>query len=214
MKTERALPWRCLRAAVRPVARLLFDLRVEGREHIPPNGGVLVVSNHQSCLDPILLPLHLHRPMNYLAKSELFVNPVIAWFLRTIFNAFPVRMGHGDVRAVKETIQRLKEGHLMNVFPEGTRTEDGELCPLQKGAALIIERSGATVVPAIIVGAYEAWPLHRKLPRFTPICIRFGPPMNLAGLNREQVMAVIDRTMHEMFDALRARERLRAQRAA
>jgi 1-acyl-sn-glycerol-3-phosphate acyltransferase len=189
---------------VRPVAILLFDLKVYGRHHIPAKGGVLIVSNHQSLLDPILLPLQLSRPLNYIAKSELFRIPFFAWFLRSILNAFPVRQGASDVRAVKETIQRLQEGHLMNIYPEGARTEDGEIAPLQRGVALIIERARVVVVPAVIVGAFEAWPIRRRFFRCRPVCIQFGPPMDLAGLDRDQVMEKVNQTLRTMFDALRS----------
>jgi 1-acyl-sn-glycerol-3-phosphate acyltransferase len=93
MKLERSLAWKCLQTLVRPLATLLLDLKVYGCRNIPARGGVLIVSNHQSLLDPILLPLWLNRPLNYIAKSELFVNPYFAKFLRSVLNAFPVRQG-------------------------------------------------------------------------------------------------------------------------
>jgi len=185
------------------LTRLLFNLKVYGRHHVPAQGGVLVVSNHPSTMDPAILAAHLNRPMNYLAKSELFENPICARLLRAV-NAFPVRLGAGDVRAVKETIQRLGEGHLMNVFPEGQRSLDGEIGPLQKGVGLIIERAKVVVVPAVIVGAYEAWPIHRTWFQCRPIRIRFGPPMDLTGLNRDEIIGTVDRTLRAMFEALRA----------
>ena len=202
MRTEHSFVWKCLVSIVRPIAVFLFDLRVYGREHIPAHGGVLIVSNHQSLLDPILLPLRLSRPLNYIAKSELFENRFYSWFLRTILNAFPVRQGQGDVRAVKETIQRLQEGHLMNIYPEGSRTQDGNIAPLQRGIALIVERAHAIVVPAVIVGAFEAWPIQRRFPRRRPVRIEFGPPMDLAGLDRDEIMATVDLTLRRMFIAL------------
>ncbi|TWT41878.1 1-acyl-sn-glycerol-3-phosphate acyltransferase [Phycisphaerae bacterium RAS1] len=214
MTTQTTFFWSVLRSFVRPLATLLFDLKVHGQEHIPREGGVLIVSNHQSLLDPILLPLRLERPLNYIAKSELFRNPVVAWFLRRVLNAFPVRMGHGDVRAVKETIHRLQEGHLMNIYPEGSRTVDGEIAPLQGGVALIVQRARVAVVPAVIVGAFDAWPFPRRFPRLRPIRILFGPPMELAGLDRDEILAVIDRTLRSMFAELRANVGAGEKRAA
>ncbi|HWL92971.1 MAG TPA: lysophospholipid acyltransferase family protein [Phycisphaerae bacterium] len=207
MKIQRSLSWKLLQTLVRPFAVLFFDLKIYGSHHIPPDGGVLIVSNHQSLLDPILLPLHLRRPLNFIAKSELFSNRVFAWFLRSILNAFPVRQGQGDVRAVKETIQRLQEGHLMNIFPEGARTLDGEIAPLLGGVALIIERAKVVVVPAVIVGAYDAWPIHRKFFRRRPVRIEFGPPMELVGLDRDETLAAIDGRLRHMFQELRAKDR-------
>lgn len=185
------------------MAAVLFRLKVYGHHNVPARGGVLIVSNHQSLLDPILLPLHLRRPLNYIAKSELFENRFFCWFLQSVCNAFPVRQGYGDVRAVKETIHRLQEGHLMNIFPEGSRTFDGEIAPLRGGVALIIERAPVPIVPAVIVGAYEAWPIHRKFLRPRRIFIQFGPPMDLDGLSREESLATIERTLRGMFETLR-----------
>lgn len=204
MKLQRSLPWICLQNIARLLATVLFDLRVYGGHYVPSHGGVLIVSNHQSLLDPILLPVRLRRPLNYIAKSELFENRFCSWFLRSILNAFPVRQGHGDVRAVKETIQRLQEGHLMNIYPEGARTENGEIAPLQRGVALIIQRAQVVVVPAVIVGAFEAWPIHRTFLRLRPVCIQFGPPMDLVGLERDEILATIDWTLRHMFATLRA----------
>lgn len=204
MRLTRSVPWKCLQMLARLLGKLLFDLKVYGRHNVPAHGGVLIVSNHQSLLDPILLPVWLTRPLNYVAKSELFRNRFCAWFLRSVVNAFPVRQGAGDVRAVKETIQRLHEGHLMNIYPEGARTLDGEIAPLQKGVALMIQRTHAIVVPAVIVGAFEAWPIHRRFLRRHPIRIQFGPPMDLNGLERDEMMATIDRALRQMYETLRS----------
>jgi len=203
MRTERRFLWKCLQVVARVLTTLLFDLKVYGRRHVPARGGVLIVSNHQSALDPVVLAVRLSRPMNYLAKSELFQYRCFTRLLRVV-NAFPVRQGAGDVRAVKETIQRLQEGHLMNVYPEGARTLDGEIGPMQKGVALIIERARVAVVPAVIVGAFEAWPIQRRVFTCRPIRIQYGPPMDLTGLERDEIMIVIDRKLREMHESLRA----------
>jgi 1-acyl-sn-glycerol-3-phosphate acyltransferase len=87
----------------------MFDLKVYGVEHVPPRGGVLIASNHQSYLDPVLMGVKLPRPLSYMGKSELFENRFFSWLIRNL-NAFPVRQGEGDVGAVKETIRRLQEG--------------------------------------------------------------------------------------------------------
>jgi len=203
MDTQRTLPWRYLQVLGRVLTTLLFDLKVYGRHNVPETGGVLIVSNHQSYLDPVLLAVRLGRPLNYIAKSELFENPFGGWFLRAVLNAFPVRQGHGDVGAVKETIRRLQEGHALNIFPEGGRTEDGEIAVLQRGVALIVRRADVPIVPAIIVGSFRAWPITRRLWRTSPIQVTYGPPMNLAGLERDQIVEMIDGTLRTMFHELR-----------
>lgn len=207
MKTRALLAWKSLKVIAHILTTLLFDLKVYGRHNIPRSGGVLIVSNHQGNLDPVLLAVRLHRPLNYIAKAELFENPFGAWFLRSVLNALPVRQGTGDIGALKETIRRLEEGHLLNMYPEGARTLDGQIGPLQKGVTLLVHRAGVPVVPAVIVGSFEAWPIHRKWPRSHPIRVEYGPPMRLDSMDSEQILRTIDKTLREMFDRLKARER-------
>ena len=204
MNTERSLHWKCAQTTARFLTSLLFDLKVDGLHNMPARarGGVLIVSNHQGNLDPVLLAVRLTRPLNYIAKSELFENPWADWMLRGL-NAFPVRQGSGDVGAVKETIQRLQAGHLLNIYPEGARTIDGEIGALQRGVALIIRRSGVPVIPAVICGSFQAWPIQNRLFRPWPIHVRFGPPMNLLAMNANQIISTIDGTLRDMFENLR-----------
>jgi 1-acyl-sn-glycerol-3-phosphate acyltransferase len=206
--SQRPILWKSLQVVARVITTLMFDLKVYGRHHVPARGGVLIVSNHQGNLDPVLLAVRLARPLNYIAKSELFKNPFVGKFLRSL-NAFPVRQGAGDVGAVKETIHRLRAGHLLNLYPEGARTPDGRIAPLQKGVGLIARRAGAgadvVIVPAVIVGSFEAWPIFRKWPRPHPICVEYGPPINLANLTPDQVLATIDATLRRMFSILQMR---------
>jgi 1-acyl-sn-glycerol-3-phosphate acyltransferase len=200
--TERTLPWKCLQVVVRILTTLLFDLKVYGRDNVPARGGALIVSNHQGNLDAVLIAVRLDRPLNFIAKSELFQSRRTSWFLHML-NAFPVRQGAGDVGAVRETIRRLQAGHLINIFPEGSRTEDGRIGPLQKGVTPIVHRAGVPVIPAVIVGSFEAWPIHRRFFRPWPVRIKLGPPMELAHLESDQMIETIDHTLHAMFDELR-----------
>jgi 1-acyl-sn-glycerol-3-phosphate acyltransferase len=204
-RTRRSLPWRVLQVIARVLTTLLFDLKVSGRRHVPPRGGALIVSNHQSYLDPVLLAVRLDRPLNYAGKSELFKSRFGAWLLRRLFNAFPVRQRSADVAAVKETIARLREGHLLNLYPEGTRTTDGEIGPMQRGVGLVVRRTGVPVIPAVIVGSFQAWPVGRTCFRARPIRVAYGPAMPLADLPPDEIVAAIDRTLREMFAALRDR---------
>lgn len=200
--TEPSLLWKLLRVPARILAWSLFDLKVYGRRHVPKHGGVLIVANHQSNLDPVLLGAQLQRPLNYIAKSELFRHRVAGRLLRGL-NGFPVRHGKGDVGALKETIRRLQNGHLVNIYPEGKRTPDGCIQPLQKGVALIIKRAGVPVIPAVIVGTFEAWPIHNRFFRPAPVRIRFGPPLQLDGLHSEEaIIAAIESRLRRMFDQM------------
>ena len=109
-----------------------------------------------------------------------------------------------DIGAVKETIHRLRDGHVLNIYPEGSRSEGGRIMPLEKGVGLVIRRAKVPVVPAVIDGAYRAWGKSMKFPRAVPVRVMFGPPMDLAGLDREQIIRRIDQTLRAMLDDLRA----------
>ncbi len=184
----------------------MFDLKVYGRHNVPPSGGVLLLANHQSNLDPMLIGAQLTRPISYMAKSELFSgNGVFAWLIRSL-NAFPVRQGRGDVGAIKESISRLQQGHMLTIFPEGSRSPDGELGPILPGVALVVRRAGVPIVPVVIDGSFHAWPKSRKLFRSHPVRLMFGPPVSVDGLKPAEITALIDRTFRAMLDELRRKD--------
>jgi len=194
--------WRFLQGLCRIVTTLAFDLKVFGVHRLPQEGGVLVVSNHQSYLDPVLLAVRTRRPLSYMAKSELFRHKAFTWLIRSL-GAFPVRQGAGDVRAMKEAIERVQEGHALAIFPEGSRTENGDLLPIEPGVALVIRKAKVPVVPCVIDGANKAWKKDEKFPRPAPIRVLYGRPMDLSGLDREQVVQKIHDTLQNMLQALR-----------
>jgi 1-acyl-sn-glycerol-3-phosphate acyltransferase len=196
--------WKCVQVLSRIVCAVMFDLKVYGARHVPAQGGVLLVSNHQSYLDPVLLAVKLGRPMSYLAKSELFRNPLFAWLIRSL-NAFPLRQGKGDKAAIEQTIRRLRQGHLLAVFPEGTRTPDGNLQPIQRGAALVVRRANVPIVPCVLDGSFQAWPKGCKMFHSHPIAVMYGPALNIEGLKGDAIVALIDQTLHQMFAELRQR---------
>ena len=194
--------WKFAQLLVRVWLSVFFDFKVFGIRNVPRTGGVLIVSNHQSLLDPPLLGARLPRPMSYMAKSELFKHRAFAWLIRSL-GAFPVRQGAGDVRAIRETVQRLQEGRMLNMFPEGSRTETGEIMPLEAGAALVVRKAGVPIVPAAIDGSFDAWPKGRKVFRRHPIRVVFGPPIDVKGMKSEQVLRVIDAAIRELYGRLR-----------
>lgn len=198
--------WKFTRMVCRPIMTLLFDLKVYGRQHVPLKGGALLISNHQSYLDPVLIAVYLERPMSYMAKSELFENKYFAWIIRAL-NAFPIKQRAGDVGAIKETIKRLQEGYLLNVFPEGARTFTSELGKIEPGAALVIRRAGVPVIPCVIQGSYEAWPRTVKFPKPHPIAVMYGPPLNVEGLKASEITDLIDRTLRDLIAQLRRKDR-------
>lgn len=186
---------------------LVFDLKIFGKRNIPKHGGVLLLSNHQSYLDPVLLSVKIDRPVSFMAKSELFEkSPFFTWLIRS-HHAFPVRRGQSDVGAMKQAIALLQEGHILNMYPEGTRSTTGKIGPILPGVAVVVRRAGVPVIPVVIDGAVRAWPKGAKLPRKTPIRILYGKPMNFDGLKGDQIVALIGDTLHGMQTELQTSKR-------
>jgi 1-acyl-sn-glycerol-3-phosphate acyltransferase len=205
---ERSLLWKNLQVVARISTSLLFDLRVYGIENVPKTGGALLVANHQSYLDPVVVAVRLRRPVSYLARSELFVNPYLGWLIRSL-HAFPVRQGYGgqgDVGAVRETIRRLEEGHILNIYPEGTRTEDGEIAPLQKGIALILRKVSVPVIPVAIDGSFQCWPYNRKMFRSGHIRVMYGKAVDFSGMKSGEILVGLHQTLKSLLGELRSKK--------
>jgi len=185
----------------------LYNVRVFGRENIPIDGGMLLLSNHQSFLDPMLCGLSLPREMDYMARDSLFHNRWFGRYIRSV-NAFPVHRGKADTRAIKEIIRRLKAGRAVMMFPEATRTEDGRIRTIKSGFELIARRSGATTVPVVIDGAFEVWPRHQILPGMGRINVQIGQaitPEEAKELGRDKFVAEVNRRLRTMQNELRQR---------
>jgi 1-acyl-sn-glycerol-3-phosphate acyltransferase len=208
VQTEGWLVWKSLQTTARVLGTIFFDLQVYGLENIPRRGGALIASNHQSNLDPVLLNTRLRRPLSYLAKSELFENPFSNWLLRSV-GVIPVYYGTGNFGAVRQSIQVLRDGHLLSIYPEGSRTHDGKIAPMEKGIALIGRRAQVPVIPVVIIGAYEAWPWNRRIPRPRPVRIQIGPAMDLTDKTPDELLETVDRTLRRMFDDLTEQSRIR-----
>lgn len=180
---------------------LVFRGRVFGTRRVPRTGGVLLVCNHQSFLDPVLATLALPRECHYLARDSLFTHPLLRRLIRSL-NAFPIRRGSADVGGVKEALRRLRRGALIATFPEGTRTFDGRIGPMQAGVVLLARRANVPIVPTLIVGAYEAWPRQRRLPRPRPVIVAYGEPLwphQMRTLSDEACVALVRRRLLAMM---------------
>ncbi len=204
---HRSVLWRSLQAIARILVTVLFDLKIWGAEHIPRRGGALLAATHQSYLDPVLVAVKLRRPVSYMAKSSLFVDGFFGWLIRAL-HAFPVRQGEADIGAMKECVHRLTDGHLLNIYPEGSRSEDGEIGKIEKGIALIIRRAaGSPVIPVVIDGSFDAFPRQRGMLRAYPIRVLYGKPMMLSDRKGEEIIATLNKTYREMLTELRTRRR-------
>ena len=167
--------YRFCRCVLWATVKLLFRFRSFGSEHVPPTGPVLVVSNHQSHLDPVLAGVASPRQLRALARRSLFVGP-FGWLIRSL-GAFPIDLEGSGIAGLRASLKILKGGEALLVFPEGTRTADGSLGPLRSGFCALARRSGATIVPAAINGSFAALPRGARFPQMRPITLRFAPPI-------------------------------------
>jgi 1-acyl-sn-glycerol-3-phosphate acyltransferase len=154
--------------------RALFRLRIEGREHEPINGPVLAICNHVSAVDPPIAGVALRRPARYMAKHELFRNPILGAMLRSV-GTFPVRRGQPDRQSIRTALAALAHGEVLIMFPDGTRSPDGRLMSAEPGAALLALRAGAPVLPMAVVGTHRTMPKGERLPRRGQVVVRIGP---------------------------------------
>ena len=159
----------------RLVLFLFFDVETRGRERVPRRGPCLLATNHQSFLDPWLVGVVLQRQTFFVARESLFHSKFFGWLLKR-FHCLPATRGSAASRTVlKRSIRVLESGESVLLFPEGTRSGDGRLLPIQRGIELIARRSRAPVIPVLVVGAHRVWPRQRKFPRlsFLPRLERF-----------------------------------------
>lgn len=172
---------------------MYFKARCFGLHNVPASGGTLLVCNHQSFMDPVLATMALHREGNYMARESLFHNP---FFKRLIefLNAFPVKRNAADIGAIKESLRRLKDGRVLLLFPEGTRSEDGRIQEMFAGVGAIAKKARVPIVPTLIDGMTRIWPRDKKLPRPGDVIIEYGKPImpgEYADLSAEQLMAML-----------------------
>ena len=169
-------------------ARASFALghrwRVLNAERVPLSGPVILAANHASYLDPPLIGSGVHRPINYLARESLFRSPIFGCYLRAL-NVVPVDRDGGGAAGLKGILDRLHAGGAVILFPEGTRTSDGQLQPARAGIGLTVIKSDAPVVPVRVFGTFEAWNRHRTLPRPRRVMVKYGPPMDFEALREE-----------------------------
>ncbi|MDA0948791.1 MAG: lysophospholipid acyltransferase family protein [Planctomycetota bacterium] len=175
---ERLTPgYRWIMAILRAWSLLLWPLRVEGREHLPEVGGALLVANHSSVLDITGMALaSLPRHASFVARRSLSDSRFLERVLDTS-EAILIEPGASDRAALRQIVERLREGRLVAIFPEGTRSPDGALHPFKGGALLAARMAGVPLIPCGVSGAWEAWPRHRRWPRRGPVLVRFGAPL-------------------------------------
>ena len=175
--------------------------RVRGRQHLPADSGALLLINHQSFLDPMLVASGLGRPISYLARDSLFRIPFLGWFLRKTY-VIPISRSATTTGPIKEAVRRLQHGLLVGIFPEGTRSRDGAVGPMKPGFIALIRRGDVPVIPVGIAGAYTALPRDGWFLRRTKVRVVIGEPFST-----EDIQCYNERGETDALVAL-ARERI------
>jgi 1-acyl-sn-glycerol-3-phosphate acyltransferase len=200
-----SLFYRLIRFVLYIIYRVCFRFRYYGSENVPQPSdrrGVILAPNHASYLDPPILGISLKRRVTYLAKEYLFRHSFVGFVLRNI-GAFPIKSDTGnDLKSIRDLIRILKQGHCVTVFPEGTRSETGEMKAAEGGIGFLAMKSGAWVVPVYIEGSYAAMPKGMKGFKCSPIRAFFGeafiPAENKAWEAMEDYQAVSDKIMKDI----------------
>lgn len=178
------LSYRIAWLGFRAVYATYFRWRVFNPERVPRTGPVILAANHASFIDPPLVGSGLTRDINYLARESLFRFPVVGAVLRS-WNAVPVDRDGGGAKGLKIILGRLLAGGGIILFPEGTRTKDGNLQPARSGIGLTVIKSAAPVVPVRVFGTFAAYGRNHKFPRPKKVAVKYGAPMNFEKLRAE-----------------------------
>lgn len=181
------------RFIVKVVYKLLFRLEGEGLHHVPKEGGVLLCSNHISNFDPPTVGALLNRKVHFMAKAELFNIPLVGKLIRAL-GAYPVKRGGVSKESIKTSLNLLRNGHVLGIFPEGTRHAAADAAA-KKGAASFALRSNAAVVPVAIIGNYK---LFRK------VKVVYGPPVDLDEFRKDPSGDAVDLATERIMAAIKA----------
>ncbi len=189
--------YRISRSFVRLALRALYGFRVEGGEREPESGPLLIVSNHVSDLDPLVVGAALRRRAHFMAKVELFRPPLLRWWISSC-GGFPVRRGEVDRQAFRTARTILEQGGALVMFPEGTRASSlHDLRPPEPGAAWLAVRTGAAILPVAVLGTDRVLPRGAHgLGRGT-IRVRIGDAIRVNGAARGAVAGRADREQVE-----------------
>lgn len=183
------------------LVKFFYHHKVYGVEHLSEAGGLLV-SNHSSYLDPPLLGISCPYEIHFLARDTLFRTRFSNWLLRHL-NTHPIARGKGNLGPFKQAFSLLKSGKKLLIFPEGTRSVDGELKKGEPGVGLIVKKTGCLVIPAYVHGTYEIWEKGRRLPRLhgRTVCV-FGSSLDFAPIEEPSKKETQTKIADEIMKAI------------
>ena len=178
----------------------LCGMKVTGQENLPEKGPFIILSNHRSMGDPFVLGvLYEQGELHFMAKEELFRNPVVRWYI-TRMHGFPVKRGQGDLSAMRTAMQVLRDGNALGIFPEGTRHKDGVMGEVQSGVSVLALRSKVPLIPVYIAGKYRIGGKLRAI---------VGNPVDADDLRAlradKQTLDTLDQRIYQALVALQER---------
>jgi 1-acyl-sn-glycerol-3-phosphate acyltransferase len=193
--------------AIRPVvhtfSRVLWRVRHSGVENIPPGGGgVVIASNHQTYIDPFWTATPIKRPIRFLAWNESFDWPIIGRFMG-LLGAWPLKLEKSDPTAIRRSLQWLREGGAVYIFPEGGRClPDGELLRFKNGAVRLAMEAGVPILPVTIRGGHRVWPKGYRVPHLAKVEVIFHPLQIIAPLPGEDARACARRETGRLAEVI------------
>ena len=202
---------------VRGMARVIgvsaFDLRCYGRHHLDFEGSALLLSTHQSTLDPVMVGVMHNKELAYLARKTLFNSRIFAALIRSL-NAIEIDREGGGLAGLKETLKRLKYGKKVLIFPEGTRTSTGRPAELKPGFVSLARRGAVPLVPMAVTGAFHALKRGSMFPRYAPLCVYVDEPIQpqlVAQWDDHQLLHEVSQRLNRCHQ-LALEQALRAER--
>ncbi len=191
-RSDYMLPEWCInsiRPVVRSCSKLLWGVEYQGVENIPTDSGVIIAANHQSYGDPFWLATPIKRPIRFLAWSEVFSWPVVGKAIG-LFGAWPLHVEGSDPSAIRRSLNWLRNGGAVAIFPEGGRgLPDGSMIRMKGGAVRMALEAEVPILPVTIRGANRVWPSNKRLPRLGKVEVIFHPVMSVEQLPGEETRA-------------------------
>lgn len=180
-----------------------FRLKIYGLEHFRP-GAAIIAPNHTSFYDPPVVSISCPEEVHFLARGSLFEVPFVGWLIK-ILNSHPIARGSSDASIFRMMVDLLGQGKKLILFPEGKRSDTGELLPIERGLSFLVQKAGCPVIPVYVQGAFEAWPRGRKIPKFFgKMAVVFGSPIEWEdGIDKKQAAARITQRTEEAFRNLK-----------
>lgn len=182
--------------------RGLLDFQTRGLENVPKRGGAILAGNHASFLDPPAMGAPIAREVYFVARGSLAESKALGIFM-WMSDVIRIRRGEGDTVAIRKMMKRLEEGGLVGVFPEGTRSLDGNLGPFEQGAVLVARRAKVPIIPVGIAGTFEALPKGRGLRRY-PVRVVYGKPFDASVGTRDEANQELRRRIGLLLEEARS----------